>query len=1154
MRPLLVIVCSILVVFSLGASPPTEVIEGWVIDPAGEPVTGATILAVAKSPPSEETESEEEGAKEVKQAERVVSECLTDENGRFKLEVPGPAPFTVRASAPGWGAALLEEVAAGEAGMIQLTEGWAVRGQVLHKLTGEPVAGAEVKATALRTHGLADKEHREHFEWTTTAGEDGGFTVDGLGADYYSVTASADGYAPERLDWVAVGIEGVSPDPQYLYLVSGISLTGKVVDSEGRPIEEARIGIQPEGRLPSRFTSWMRRGGFVDTSDEEGRFEIHGVPPESTYAVHVRHDEYAMAWMTGVESDRSGRIPPVRIVMDEGTALTAKLLYGQEAFEGKLKANLRYAVAGSDFSPSVHFSSKEIELEEGKLTLKRLPEGTARLEIEPEGFSGIERRSLTIPADQPVDLGEITLDPGLRITGKVLNAKGEPVAEAGVEATSFGRGTGYFRGTARSKEDGTFVIGGLEEATYQLTAKAKGYAQSSMADIVPEGDPLEIHLQKAGKITGRVLAGDPPKPLTGFTVEPTNTSRRDSPFGMFPGSRGMKRGPFRDASGEFTVSGLSEGSYTVSIRADGLVTERREKIEVAPGETADLGDITLFPGESLRGTVVESGTGKPVGGAAISIESPGIFNMAESLMGNFQRGLLTAPDGSFTLDGLVPGEIEIQVQHDSYSTARKQVAIAAGVPPAEITVELSSGGVIEGTVRDSKGELVASGMVMVTRGFTPSGDGPVSTDEFGHFRVERLPPGTYRVMAMPRPGEDADSGSIFNELKMQTVEVREGKTTIVHLPPKSGQITVNGVVRRGSKPLKAQLFWMLAAADGQTPKDFGTASSDESGSYQVQLTTPGEYRVMVMPVEEEEKGFPSRGMSVKVEIPEGGQVTKDIVIAEVLLAGVVLDVDSGLPLEGVEVVALEYSDEDPPSMFPMSSTADTDEEGRYELAGLGEGRYSIAFTKSGYGAEIIGPITMDEYDREEGLNVSLTPSTECHVRVANENGDPVQGAIIMSTAMPMDMMGGQAAFTDVNGEAKLTGLGDGSHDLSVITKGLAPHIAEGVIVGGEEKEVVRITVRRGASLRISVIDGDDKPVSEAAIRIRNDSGTEFSPLLQYAAMMTGQGLVTDSQGIFEVPNLEAGRYEVEAHWQGKSVIGKVRVKGSGNNSLELKLK
>jgi uncharacterized GH25 family protein len=1151
MRALHLTVFSMIVLFSMGASPPTEVIEGWVIDPAGEPVVGATVLARAKAPTSDDSK---EGAKVAKRQKDAVADCVTDGNGRFKLEVPGTAPFTLRASAPGLGAALLEEVPAGEAGMIQLAEGWAVEGQVLQKLTGDPVAGAEVKAAALRTHGLADKEHREHFEWTATAGEDGVFVIDGLGAEYYSVTASADGYSTEALDWVAVGIEGASPDPQYLYLLPGVSLTGEVVDGKGRPIEEARIAIQPEEQIPGRFTRWMRRGGFVDDSDEEGRFEIRGVPPESSYAVQVKHDEYAMAWMTGVESDGDGRIPPVKFVLDGGNELTARLLAGEEPFDGKLKANLRYSVMGSDFSPSVYFPAEEIDLEDGKLTLKRLPEGRARLTIEPDGFTEIEREDLTIPTDQPVDLGEITLDPGLRITGKVLNAEDEPIAEAEIEATSFGGGAGYFRGTTHSGEDGAFVIGGLEEAAYRLTAKSKGYADSFETEIQPDGDPVEIRLQKAGKITGRVLAGDPPEPLAGFTVTPKNDSRQDSPFPMFPGGRGKQRGPYRDPSGKFTVTGLSEGSYSISIHSKGLVTERREKIEVTPGEAVDIGDITLSAGATLHGTVVEAGTGKPIGGAAVSIEGPGLFNMGEFIIGNAEKGLLTEPNGSFTLAGLAPGEIEILVKHESYSTKRKQVAIAGGVPPAEITVELSSGGVIEGTVRDSKGELVAGGMVMVMRGFTPSGDGPVPTDEFGHFRVERLPPGTYRVMAMPMPGKDSDSASILSELKMQTVEVREGKTSIVHLPPKGGMITVNGIVRRGSKPLEARMFWMLAAADGQTPKDFASASSDDSGSYQVKLSSHGEYRVMVMPVKEDEADFPSTGMSVKVEIPEGGQVTKDIVIAELLLAGVVLDVDSGLPLDGVEVIALEYSDDDPPAMFQMASSAETDEEGRYELEGLGEGSYSIGFAKSGYGAEIVGPITMDEYEKEEGLNVSLTPSAECRIRVVNENGDPVEGAMVTATAMPMDMLGGQAAITDVNGEAKLTGLGDGAHDLNVITKGLAPHIAEGVIVGGKEAEVAKVTVRRGTSLRIAVVDGDDKPVSEAAIRIRNDAGVELSPLLQFAAIMTGQGLITDSQGIFEVPHLEAGRYEVEARWQGKSVIGKVRVKGSGENSVELKLK
>ena len=43
-----------------------------------------------------------------------------------------------------------------------------------------------------------------------------------------------------------------------------------------------------------------------------------------------------------------------------------------------------------------------------------------------------------------------------------------------------------------------------------MTAKAKGYAQSIEPEVQPQGAPLKIHLLKAGKIKGRVLAGDPP--------------------------------------------------------------------------------------------------------------------------------------------------------------------------------------------------------------------------------------------------------------------------------------------------------------------------------------------------------------------------------------------------------------------------------------------------------------------------------------------------------------------------------------------------------------------------------------------------------------------------------------------------------------------
>jgi len=234
-----------------------------------------------------------------------------------------------------------------------------------------------------------------------------------------------------------------------------------------------------------------------------------------------------------------------------------------------------------------------------------------------------------------------------------------------------------------------------------------------------------------------------------------------------------------------------------------------------------------------------------------------------------------------------------------------------------------------------------------------------------------------------------------------------------------------------------------------------------------------------------------------------------------------------------------------------AGSAVTDAEGRYALEGLSEGSYRISVSKAGYGAEVIGPFHLDEDAREEGVNATLFPSSGRVVRVVDEGGRPVEGALVSSLSTPGLRGEGLMAQTGPDGEAKLTGLGDGTHDLGALAGGLAPAVVTGVGAGGEEKDVLEITLRRGAALTIAVLDDEERPIARAAIRVLSDGGPDLTPLLQLAAMLRGQGMVTGPDGTLQIPNLEPGRYEIRATWQGRTAIDKVRVKGQGDNRIEL---
>jgi protocatechuate 3,4-dioxygenase beta subunit len=789
----ILLIASLLVPPALAADPPSDatepatLLEGAVVDADGNPVAGATVLAVSQE------------AKPVRKPRHVLSfgqgggggkrhtvaETVTDEEGRFALEVQGSAPFLLRAEEAEAGSAQIAGIGDGDGPVLTLLPGWTVWGQVLDKRTGDPVAGADVYARGAFTDGFADEGHRDLFKRETVTDEAGIFEFTNLDTNFYRILAVADGYSEDLVSDLGVGLEGTEPEPVYLYLVPGVTIAGTVRTGDGTPIERARVGVRPEQTIPNEMKRWARSGGFGGPTDENGEFEIRGIPVAPSYVVEIGHEDFAPTSVVGVRVREGGRSRPVNVTLSSGTVLTARLMDGEEPFRGKVRVTLQYSIPGSRVTPTVVRSGGGVELDEGRLTVRRLPTGKARLNIEPNGFIDIGRESVTLPEDEPLDLGDLMLDSGPTITGRVIGPDGKGIPNAEVDAMSFGTGT-LTRKAVTAGEDGSFRFGGLPEIAFTISAEGEGLGRESSEEVKPGDDPVEIRLNEAGRIRGRVLVGDPPEPLAGFTVESEGKEAESLPFQLRMVGLFQSKATFREPTGEFVLGGLSEGAYKLKVVAGGYMDSRLEKVEVAAGETTEVGDIVLERGATVSGTIREKGTGDPVGGATVKVEPPGMFNMrAFTEIG--VSSLTTGPDGRFTLSGLPPGKHTIRVEHDEYSTAKQEVEIATGVPPAEMTVEMGSGGVIEGTFRNKEGEPVVGGMVMAMLGFAPDPNTMGTTDEYGHFRIDHLAPGTYRIMAMSDPGGGGNQQEILASLQMQTAEVVDGKTVVINIHPAPGR-------------------------------------------------------------------------------------------------------------------------------------------------------------------------------------------------------------------------------------------------------------------------------------------------------------------------------------------------------------------------------
>lgn len=277
-------------------------IAGIVLDPRGNPVSGARVLVQGQPSPHE----------------YVSSETSTEEDGHFVVEELAPGRYTVAALAEGFRPAERWEVAADQGELtIRLTAGGKIHGDVLSSrdlqirpgerlpepgddssgtvffgdvyvsLDGPPVDPGEPIPTgiALATgvppgkeiespSGTLDVRGRYFTQLSLDDTGRGTFDVEGLPPGTYDVTVMI-GPAVARRTSIRVWDGGTANVSMELPDRGAASIAGTIRSSDGRPLREATIFLY--GSLPSGLSAW---------ADESGRFEFRSVPV-GEYMLHA---------------------------------------------------------------------------------------------------------------------------------------------------------------------------------------------------------------------------------------------------------------------------------------------------------------------------------------------------------------------------------------------------------------------------------------------------------------------------------------------------------------------------------------------------------------------------------------------------------------------------------------------------------------------------------------------------------------------------------------------------------------------------------------------------------------------------------------------------------------------------------------------------
>jgi protocatechuate 3,4-dioxygenase beta subunit len=651
-------------------------------------------------------------------AEILQAEAGPD--GLFVIERVPPGDHVLVVRAPGFGKRSVEfaigaRAASVDLGEIALDRGLVIGGHVRSR-SGAPIADASVNAYLL-TDALVAPDPAEPVR--TEA--DGSFVIGGLEAGRFSLQAQAPGHASARTVAEA-GAEDVR-----IELAPGGSITGRVVDAEGRTIEAFRVSAERLER--DRQGSGGNR--FKDVAAADGAFALEDLA-EGTYAVRASAPEMAPGTVSGVrvtagQPSEAGLIRLARggivrgLVVDTSGAGVAGATV--TALPGGRMSWMDRVEGASDGSGAFEL----LGVRAGRITV------TATHPAYAEGrVSGVDVEPARGPAE-----ARVVLSMGGRVQGSARSREGAPLAGSRVEvlprrpADDFGFGSL----TAQVQADGSFLVERVPPgpAKVGLTTQAGPgvFVGGQRKDLtIVEGQTATVDFTaRAVLVSGRITRNEAPVGGVRVTVSPTLISMVSGPDADTIAPTTVGPQPFTGLTapdGTYELIAPEPGEASVSVQSlDGKMQYASRYLKI-PDVLAYALDFKLG-GVSVTGIVVdkESGEGVPDAGVYASLKK-----------GDGEGGATAGPDGRFAFE-LSPGEYGVSLFAEGYARSQSDMSVGpSGV--SEVRFELGRGQVLQGKVVDASGRPAANLRVFSRARDGAPGRDAAATLADGMFRFDRL--------------------------------------------------------------------------------------------------------------------------------------------------------------------------------------------------------------------------------------------------------------------------------------------------------------------------------------------------------------------------------------------------------------------------------